>query len=253
MYTQNADINLLPGGFPPVVHVSQYDDGLTQIIFTVYKNGENITMPAGTAGVMQGIKPSGLGFSETMTINAAAGTASVVVSATMTEEAGEIPAEIVLTADGARIGTANLLFTVEESPHPAGTTDGDTETARTLLEQMQAAVLAAQTAAASVNPQVITSAETEPTLEADGRYVYVYSNPLTAIDITPAQTGVTSVFFSSPASGACTLTLPAAVILPPGLDVTTDASGHAVELPAGLKYEINIFNNHLLIEAWENG
>lgn len=248
MIYQSINLDINPGGFPAIVRISQYDT-LVGVIATILNGGQVMTLPAGTTATIEGRKPSTLGFSEAGTVDEAAGTVTFDIAATMSEESGEIPCEIVLTNNSQRIGTANFVLAVEQSPHPTGTLDGDTETARTLVEQMQAAVLAAQTAAASVNPQTITSAETEPSLEADGRYIYVYTNPLTAIDITPAPTGVTSVFFSS-GTGACTMTLPASVLIPPGMNVTTYASGHTVELPAGLNYELNIFNNRLLIEAW---
>lgn len=248
MIYQSINLDINPGGFPAIVRISQYDT-LVGVIATILRDGQVMVLPAGTTATIEGTKPSTLGFSEAGTVDEANGTVTFDIAATMSEEAGDIPCEIVLTNSGQRVGTANFVLAIEASPHPAGTLDGDAESAQTLVEQMQIAVLAAQTAAASVNPLTITSTETEPSLEADGRYIYVYTNPLTAIDITPAPTGVTSVFFSS-GIGACTMTLPASVLIPPGLNVTADASGQAVELPAGLNYELNIFNNRLLIEAW---
>lgn len=247
-FTRDITVNLIPGGFDPVITINQYDAGMVEYQFTIMEGNAAAQFPEGTTVKFLGRKPSSLGFSEDGTLSG--NVATIEISATMTEESGKVPAELAFFNGEDRINSANVLMLVEASAHPAGTLDADTETAQTLVEQMQAAVLAAQTAAASVNPQIITSAETEPTLEADGRYIYVFSNPLTALDLTPAANGVTSVFFSS-ASGTCSLTLPASVIIPPGLNVVSDSSGHAVELPGGLKYEINIFENHMLIEAWE--
>ena len=43
----------------------------------------------------------------------------------MTDEWGRFPADLVISASGDVLGTANFLFDIEESPHPEGTTDGD--------------------------------------------------------------------------------------------------------------------------------
>lgn len=250
MYTQNINVNLFPGGFPPRIPVSQYDDGLTQLVFTVYDDGSNTTFPAGTTAKLQGTKPSGLGFSEDMTVTVDAGRATITLTATMTEEAGEIPCEIVFSNSGDRIAPANMVLCVEESTHPVGTTDGDAETAKTLMEQATAAVAAAQTAAATVNPSIVTKSVAIDSLVADAQKIYVYTVPVTALVLTPASAGITSVFFTSASSG-CVLTVPDSVQIPPGLTVTPGTGANAITIPTGLKYEVNIFNSYMLLGAWE--
>lgn len=250
MYTQNIDVNLFPGGFPPRISVSQYDDGLTQAVCTIYLDNVNTTLPAGTTAVFAGTKPSKLGFSVNCTVDVDDGTVTVPIVATMTEEDGIIPCELVLTASGDRIGTANMILAVEKSPHPVGTTDGDAASAQTLVEQAEAAVLAAQTAAATVNPTIVTKSVGIDSLAADAQKIYAYSVPVTALVLTPAADGITSVFFAAAASG-CVLTVPDSVLIPPGLTVTAGTGTNAITLPGGLKYEVNIFEDHMLLEAWE--
>ena len=241
-------VNLIPGGFVPVIHVNQYDAGLITYKVTVLEGDSAASFPVGTTVKAQGRKPSGLGFSESETLSGNVVTWDII--ATMTEEGGNIPCELVFFNGDDRISTINILMMVEFSPHPAGITDGDTETARTLLEQMQQALSDAQTAAATVNPQEVTSAETAPTLSADAQKIYLYSNPLTALDLTPAADGITEIFFTADAGG-CTLTLPLAVNVPPGLTVTAGATTQDITIPGSFKYELNIFENYMLLEAWE--
>ena len=48
-----------------------------------------------------------------------------------------IPAEVRFVAGTKDLGTANIIFTIEESPHPAGTTDGTQETMQNLEGRLQ--------------------------------------------------------------------------------------------------------------------
>lgn len=249
MIYQNINVNINPGGFPAIIRCSQYDSDVA-VTAQLIHNGQAMQLEEGTTATIQGSKPSGLGFTINGTVNHANGRVSFTVAPIATEEAGDIPAEIVLYYDGRRIGTANFIIYVEDSPHPEGTIDGDTESAKSLVEQMEVAVEQAQTAAASVNPQIVSSADTEPVLVADAQKVYVYTQPVTAMDLTPDSSGITSVFFTASPSG-CTLTVPDTILIPPGMVVTAGTGTNAIALPAGYKYELNIFQAHLLVEAWK--
>lgn len=248
MIYQSINLDINPGGFPAIVRISQYDT-LVGVIATILRDGQVMVLPAGTTATIEGTKPSTLGFSEAGTVDEANGTVTFDIAATMSEEAGDIPCEIVLTNSGQRVGTANFVLAIEASPHPEGTLDGDAESAQTLVEQMQAAVHDAETAAASVMPVVVTVADSEPVIVADAQKVYKCTVPVTAMDLTPDATGITEVFFESASSG-CTLTLPASVLIPPGITVTTSGSDQTLDLPTGFKYELSIFEDHLLMEAW---
>ena len=51
-----------------------------------------------------------------------------------------IPAEVRFVAGTKDLGTANILFAIEQSPHPAGTTDGTQETMQNLEARLQAEI-----------------------------------------------------------------------------------------------------------------
>ena len=80
--------------------------------------------------------------------------ATVETTLAMTQESGQINAELRISDGTLDIGTTNFVLSVEPAPHPAGTTDGTTEEARTVLEQCAQYAQEAQEAAGEVPSQV---------------------------------------------------------------------------------------------------
>lgn len=101
-----------------------------------------LTIASGTTVTIKGTKPSTLGFTQACELSG--NTASVETTATMTQEAGAVQAELILTQGTTIIGSANFVMYVEPAAHPEGTTDGDAETARDLMTRAQAAVTQAE-------------------------------------------------------------------------------------------------------------
>lgn len=122
------------------------DTGRT-LAFKLYDGLIPFTPPTGSTVTIVGRKPSGLGFSETCTVSG--NTAAVNTTLAMTQEPGKFPVELRIESDTRSIGTANFVMHVEPSPHPAGTTDGTTEEARTVLAQCEEYAQIAQEAAES--------------------------------------------------------------------------------------------------------
>lgn len=142
MNPQNYTINIRPGwGIPPVVKVSQGDVG-RPLAFTIMDGQDALTIASGTTVTIKGTKPSTLGFTQACELSG--NTASVETTATMTQEAGAVQAELILTQGTTIIGSANFVMYVEPAAHPEGTTDGDAETARDLMTRAQAAVAQAE-------------------------------------------------------------------------------------------------------------
>ena len=137
-------LNMIPNtGTPVVVNLSQGDIGRELTFKLVEGSDPNVTIATdATAITIEGTKPSGLGFTETCTATSD-NTITVSTTEAMTQESGMIPAEVRFVVGTKDLGTANIIFAIEESPHPDGTTDGSTEEARTVLEQAQAAADAA--------------------------------------------------------------------------------------------------------------
>lgn len=157
MNPQNYTINIRPGwGISPVVKVSQGDVG-RPLAFTIMDGQDALTIASGTTITIKGTKPSTLGFTQACELSG--NTASVETTATMTQEAGAVQAELILTQGTTVIGSANFVMYVEPAAHPEGTTDGDAETARDLMTRAEQAVEQAETAAQSASDSAASIAQ----------------------------------------------------------------------------------------------
>ena len=63
MITERINIDVRPGGVPVVIHVTQYEAGLRQFIFTPYTSNGELTVVAGSA-TLEGTKPDGYAFQQ---------------------------------------------------------------------------------------------------------------------------------------------------------------------------------------------
>lgn len=63
MVTENISIDVRPGGVPVVIHVTQYEVGLREFVFTPYTSGGTLTAVAGSA-TLEGTKPDGYAFQQ---------------------------------------------------------------------------------------------------------------------------------------------------------------------------------------------
>lgn len=121
---QDILLNLIPGACSPEVHLSQYDKGRV-IPFKLADGKSAYDVPAGSTMVVKATKPSGLGF--IVPVSFEGDTATMTITETMSNEYGRFPAELSITNGDTLIGTANFVLNVEKSPHPEGTTDGDSD------------------------------------------------------------------------------------------------------------------------------
>lgn len=123
---QNIDVSIIPQSYLPEIRVSENDNSLRVIrVSIIDENGEAYQIPSGVTATFAGTKPSGLGFTVPCTIDGSV--VQFVMEDTVCNEAGRFPAEIRLINGEARIGTCNVLMSVEPNPHPDDTTDGDRE------------------------------------------------------------------------------------------------------------------------------
>lgn len=152
MNVQNYNINVRVGtGITQNVKLSQGDIG-RELVFYLYDGAVRFSPPSGATVKIKGTKPSGLGFDVACTLSGSVARVSTTLA--MTQEGGNFPAELEISNGSAVIGTANFILHVEPSPHPAGTTDGTTEEARTVLAQCEAYAQAAQEAAEAADEVV---------------------------------------------------------------------------------------------------
>lgn len=152
---QNTNVNLIPKfPFSGNLYFSQYDVGRVATINLV-EDGTAYTIPSGATVKIQATKPSGLGFSVDCTYSGSVVT--VVSTETMTNEYGRFPCELRIESGDVLLGTTNFTFNVEKSPHPEGTTDGDTES---IISEITVALQnALDEISASVGPTVAEAVE----------------------------------------------------------------------------------------------
>lgn len=117
---ETRNINITPGGTTPVIHVSQNDVGRS--ITMNVTDGDGWYDLTGSTVKLQGIKPSGLGYTVEGTVSGH--TVTIVTTKQMTDEHGNIASELKVIKNNTVIGTANIILAVERDPHPDHTTDG---------------------------------------------------------------------------------------------------------------------------------
>lgn len=134
------NINMMPGTIPPYMKLSQYDVGRV-INFSMKDDAADYTVPSGATVTLEGTKPSGLGFTIPCTV--VGSVAAAATTAEMTDEHGAVVAELVVRQGDTRIGSSNVRFDIERSPHPEGTTDGSAEVIIPIFTQLVMRVEAA--------------------------------------------------------------------------------------------------------------
>lgn len=134
---QYKNIDIIPDSTVNRIHLSQGDVGRT-LIFYLFENALSWSVPASSTIKCQGTKPSGFGFSVSCTYSG--NTVTCVTTDEMTDEYGQIEAELVITSsDESQVfGTSNFILDIEKNPHPDNTTDGNAETAIALTARITA-------------------------------------------------------------------------------------------------------------------
>lgn len=124
MTSQTINLNLIPGGIEPIIHVSQYDKGQTWT-FNIYSGSQSFSIPSGANVSIRGTKPDNNGFAYDCTYSGNAVTATEQQQ--MTAVAGKVAAEIVITKNSEMIGSANFVINVEKAALDSDTPISDTE------------------------------------------------------------------------------------------------------------------------------
>ncbi len=134
---QYKNIDIIPDSTVNRIHLSQGDIGRT-LIFYLFENALSWSVPASSTIKCQGTKPSGFGFSVSCTYSGNAVTC--VTTDEMTDEYGQIEAELVITSsDESQVfGTSNFILDIEKNPHPSSTEDGGADTAIALTARVTA-------------------------------------------------------------------------------------------------------------------
>ena len=142
MTSQTINLDLIPQGVAPIIHVSQYDKGQTWL-FNAFTGDMAFSVPVGSSVTIQGTKPDGTGFQYACSFSGS--TITAIEQEQMTVIAGKYPCEIAITSGGDLIASLNFYIMVE----PAALSD-DTVISETELPLIQQAIEAAQTVPALV-------------------------------------------------------------------------------------------------------
>ena len=137
MLTSRFEIDVTPGGIPPVVNASQYDAGSRTLEFTLISGTGDFVPPSGVKAEVRGTKPDGNGFSYESRILGRVVT--VVITEQMTAVAGKVRCEIALytgtpatnetpaSDDYMQLCTANFILMVERAALDKDTLSSESE------------------------------------------------------------------------------------------------------------------------------
>lgn len=152
--SQYKNVDIIPGRTVNRIHLSQGDIGRT-IIFYLFENALSWSVPSGSTVKCHGTKPSGFGFTVNCTYTG--NTITCVTTEEMTDEFGQIEAELLITSsDESQIfGTSNFVLDIEKNPHPDNTTDGGADTAISLTARVTALETAVNNLAVSVSGKTL--------------------------------------------------------------------------------------------------
>ena len=125
--TLSFDLELKPGGIPPIVHASQGDIG-RMFKANIYWDGSAATSYISGATVnLRGRKPDKTVFDYSATL--AGSTVTFETTEQMTIISGPVECELVFSQGGDVIASANFVLIVEESPwNPDALSESDVNT-----------------------------------------------------------------------------------------------------------------------------
>lgn len=248
MYAQDITLGVVPVGVRPVVHVSQYDNHLSALRFTLYKDNVQFAIPSGAAVLINGYKPDNTAFSYAATATSG-NQATFSVTQQMTAVAGDVECELRVRTASEIIGTLNFILKVEKAPLTDDSVLSETEIplieqavdiAANLAEYIQQTLDAAS--AASASAQAAATSATDAATDAANAEVNAQNIYNMYDSINAAKTAAnTAAQNANNAAALLTGITAQAVTLPTGSDatVTYDASTKKFTfgLPRGEKGE----------------
>ena len=132
MLSRTYELDMVPGGIPLSIHLSQYDNDVT-LVFQLYASQGTLDIPADATAKMRGTKLDGNGISADATYEVVDGipTVSVRVTKQMTAVPGKNTFEIVLMTSLAdfsyELPSANFYLDIEPAALDYGTLESESE------------------------------------------------------------------------------------------------------------------------------
>lgn len=150
MLTHTMYLDVVPGGLPPVVHVSQFDSGSRTLVIHLYASAGEFEIPPGATAKIRGTKRDNKGFDYSAELSG--DTVTCDVTQNMTAISGRVYCEVEIDSGEQELMTANFILMVKPAAFADGTDLSDSdlpdfyELAAQIAEDAQTAQSAAQAA-----------------------------------------------------------------------------------------------------------
>lgn len=119
MQESTVHVNIVPGGMPIVLHISQYDVGLRQYVFTLYSTQGTWTDVSGASATLEATKPDNHAIVHNCTYNND-GTITYTVQEQLAAVVGRVWSKLVIRDTSENVvASAAIIWIVD----PAGVTD----------------------------------------------------------------------------------------------------------------------------------
>lgn len=113
MLNHTIYLDVVPGGLPPIVHVSQFDEGSRTLLIHLYADTGELTIPDGATAKIRGTKRDKKGFDYTAALN---GTTVVCdITRNMTAVSGRVYCEVAIISKDEELMTATFILMVKQS------------------------------------------------------------------------------------------------------------------------------------------
>ena len=161
MIAQTCKVDMVPGGMPPIIHVSQYDAGSRDLTFELYSGAMPWKVPSGATVTIDGTKPDRKAFSVTAT--ASGSTVTATVTQQMTAAAGRAECQLTVTSGENVLGSANFILDVERAAMSENADMSATDIASVEAAKTQAIAAAQAAQAAQAAAEAATSSKADKT------------------------------------------------------------------------------------------
>jgi len=169
MHTRTIPIDIVPGGEPPVINVSQYDKGSRIFDFVLFSSDGEFEIPSGATASISGLKPDGNGFDYTATLEG--NTVTVEITEQMTAVAGRVPCKIEIEKNGTKILTEKFILKVDRAALDIDALSSESEVRQLyeIRENMQEIIGAAASAQAAQEAAEAAQTATSESAQAAAR------------------------------------------------------------------------------------
>ena len=167
LQTLTYKANVAPEGVPPVIRLSQNENGRV-LVFDLVGTG-TVNIPAGSVVTISGTKPDGVVYSAEGTLD---GTSATFDEDTqMTAVSGEWPAKLRVTYDGETIASVKIWFAIDADPVRPGSVPSESELNGLVAEAQQYA----ESARSAAYGSPLTASTAADMTNTDKVYVYTGS------------------------------------------------------------------------------